>query len=275
VDPLVHTDEGLDQLMVLAERGAPAMYVPGIQFGLTGPATLAGGIVVGLADTLVGLLVGQLVKEGAPFVAATFIDNLNFARLTASHSGTDATLAKGASADVFRHLALPFCVNLGATDAGPLDQVAAADAAFQLYSAALSGQNMVMMGSFEAGNLTNLAGLVFADELLGSVERLVAGVEVSEVTLAEAAIEKVGPGGTFIGHRHTRTHYRDLWMPTALEGRAYDSWVDAGKPDLAESFAQRAREIVAAGPRDPLDDKVVAELQAILTTAERELPRDS
>ena len=42
VSPLVHTNEGLDRLLMCAEYKIPVIYVPTIMAGTSGPATMAG-----------------------------------------------------------------------------------------------------------------------------------------------------------------------------------------------------------------------------------------
>ena len=55
--------------MWLAERGLPAIYRPAIVTrGVTTPITVAGFVALNNAAQLAGLVLAQLVREGAPFV---------------------------------------------------------------------------------------------------------------------------------------------------------------------------------------------------------------
>ncbi|MEG1497426.1 MAG: trimethylamine methyltransferase family protein, partial [Clostridiales bacterium] len=66
--PLTHTKEALDKMMLLNENGVPCIYTPGMIMGGTAPITIAGALSVGLADSLTGLVISQLVVPGAPMI---------------------------------------------------------------------------------------------------------------------------------------------------------------------------------------------------------------
>ena len=272
VDPLMHNEVGLNVLMHLAKKRLPATYVAGIGFGVAGPATPAGGIIVGLADTLAGLLVGQLTQEGAPFIAAVFKDNVNFGTLMISHSGPEFTMANAATADVFRFLGLPFTSNGGDSDTGRVDQVFVLDHMAQAYTAALAGANLNFGGAgCESANSSAVNGIVVYNDIVGFVKRLVAGVEISEYTLAEDEIHRVGPGGNFVAEDRTLKHCRENWTPLALVPRTYEEWIASGRQDVADIANEAVREIVTEGPRKPLSDDVVSAIDAIVMRAEEEM----
>ena len=270
IDPLIHTDNGLAQVMFMAEKSSPALYIPGIAFGLTGPVTLAGGIAVGLADTLGGLVVSQLTRPGAPFVVSKFNDNLDMKTAAMSHSRPEMLLAQCATSDVFRYLGLPFCSNFGSTDSGVFDQIAAFDKAIQLYSALLSGVNMVFsLGTYEAGSLTRLEDLVFCNEAIGFLKKMVEGIAINDDTLAEDVVDTVGPGGNFMTTKHTIANFKNNWGPDLLKPLNFEKSRGVAGEALENSLKQRVRDIVAQGPQKPLSQDVLNKLDAIMGKAEK------
>ena len=67
---LLHNADVLEKLIFLAAaRRAGVLRPGGSQAGVTGPATPAGAIATFWAGVLTGLVVSQLAREGAPFVA--------------------------------------------------------------------------------------------------------------------------------------------------------------------------------------------------------------
>lgn len=275
VDPLIHTENGLTQIIYSAEKRLPVVYISGISFGCVGPITLAGSIVVGMADTLVGLLVSQLTRKGAPFVVSKFSDNLNMKTGGLSHSRPELLMANAASADVFRYLGLPFCLNHGGTDAGVFNQQYVFDLAINYYNGFLSGTNLnFALGALEGGNSCCLENLVFGDEVISFISRLIEGIEVSPYTLAEDLIHKVGPGGNFMAEEHTCNHVRDFWEPSILVGQTYDQWMESGKKDMNVYLNERVKEIIAKGPQNPLSDEIGRELDAIVERAEKRVSRE-
>ena len=268
IDPLVHTEEGVSQLIYMARKGSPSVYIPGIAFGLSGPITLAGGIVVGLADTLAGLVISQLACKGAPFVVAKFNDNFNMRTSNVSFSRPEQLIAQCATSDVFRHIGLPFCSNFGSSDSGTFDQLSSFDKTMQVYSAYLSGTNMAFgSGSFECGTLTRLTDLVFCNEVIDFVQVMLGGVEVTHETLAEDDIDEVGPGDNFLTSELTVEHLRDFWDSELFQPRTLAEAANHSTPTIDEHLDARVKEILAAGPRRPLSASVAAKLDQILADA--------
>lgn len=261
----------LRRLIYLARRQSPAVYIAGIGFGLSGPITLAGGIAVGMADILAGLVVSQLVSPGTPFVVSKFSDNVNMRTMAVTHSNPEMLLANAATADIFRHMQLHFCSNFPGTDCGVFDQTAAFDKSVQIYTALLSGTNMnFAMGAYESGVYAKFADLVFGNEAIGFLKVLTGGMEVSEETLAEDVIDEVGPGGTFFGEEHTIEHLYDFWEADLLKPRTSQEWEKSGKQDLEDILNSRVNEILEKGPQHPLSPEVVKKLDEIMARAENQ-----
>ena len=68
ISPLSWDDDTLEKVVFCAEKGMPQVLYPGLQAGATSPATFAGTIVQGSAESLSGLVVTQLVRAGAPVI---------------------------------------------------------------------------------------------------------------------------------------------------------------------------------------------------------------
>jgi len=65
---LQHNDDALQKLLFLAEKGLPALYIPVSIGGVNAPVTPAAGVAFDNAGVLVGLVLSQLKREGAPFI---------------------------------------------------------------------------------------------------------------------------------------------------------------------------------------------------------------
>lgn len=268
MDPLTHTDDGMAQIIYLAKKKSPIVYIAGIGFGLSGPITLAGGITVGIADTLVGLIVSQLVNPGTPFVASKFNDNVDMRSMSVTHSNPEMLVALSATADIFRHMNLPFCSNFGGTDNGVLDQVSTFDKSIQLYTALLSGTNMnFALSAYQSGAYAKLSDLVMANEMIGFLKVLTDGMEVSEETIAEDVIDEVGPGGMYFYEEHTLDHIHDFWQADLMKPQKRDEWENAGKPNLEDALNNRIRTILAEGTKHPLSLEIIHKLDEIMNDA--------
>ena len=134
---------------------------------------------------------------------------------------------------------------------------------------ALAGCNLIYgMGMLELGMTLSFAQLVIDDEIAAMVKRVVRGISVSEETLAAGLITEVGPGNTFLGQKHTRTHQKAEQSRVKLfDRRMRGAWEKRGAKDLAQAGAERARELLQTHEPMPLSPEVAAELRRIVEAA--------
>jgi trimethylamine--corrinoid protein Co-methyltransferase len=68
ISPLLIPEESLQKIVFCAEKGIPSGYIPSPNTGGGGPITLAGAIVLGNVETLLGLIIAQLIRPGTPYI---------------------------------------------------------------------------------------------------------------------------------------------------------------------------------------------------------------
>jgi len=193
VSGLRHNKEALEKLLFLAEKNLPSLYIPASTAGITSPVTPAGSVALDYAGVLVGLVLSQLVREGAPVVV----------------SGMPPGLA--------HFYNLPMFALGGVSEAKITDQQAAAEAALTLVVEALAGSNIIHdLGYLESGLTFSFIQLVLCDEIVSWIKAYMREFEVNEETLALDVIAEVGPDGEFLKTDHTLRHYRDRWYPTGI-----------------------------------------------------------
>jgi trimethylamine---corrinoid protein Co-methyltransferase len=92
-------------------------------------------------------------------------------------------------------------------------------------------------------------------------------MEVNDETLAMDTIRNVGPGGHFLGQRHTRDH-----MKTLLTRGVTHQLDERNKyRDPQEYAREKVRDIIANHKPEPLAADKQAELTRILAAADKEL----
>lgn len=269
MDPLVHNEDSMEQIMYLAERNAATVYISGVSMGCTSPITIAGNVVIGIADTLVGLLVSQLVRKGAPFIVSKFCNTMDMRTMTIEDGHPEMLLSHMASCDVFRHLGIPFAINLGDTDSGTFDQPAAFNTAVSLYSAVLAGATMVMsMGGFEKCLTSYYVGTVYGNEVINYLKALMGGAEISSETLLLDEIDSVGPGGNFLMEESTADYLHEKWQPDIFANHTLEETKAPEYVPIEEKYQIRVREIIQSAPKKPLSEDVMARLNVIMERAE-------
>jgi trimethylamine---corrinoid protein Co-methyltransferase len=268
--PLMHPKDAVDKLLLMADHGLPQIYAPGMALGSTAPVTLAGSLAVGLADSLVALLLSQLKREGAPFISNATMGVMDMKTMQNTFGSPELSLGIAASTDMFRYLGLPTWSMAGCTDAKVLDEQAVLESAIQCVFSTLSGAGLIHdVGLMDNGMTASAELLTICDEIIGMVRRIMAGVEVNDNTLALATIDEVGPGGNFLGTEHTLTNFKkEIWFPTILDRNPYHKWQSEGGLTTQEKANQKIKKILSEKKYVPLDDVIIAELDRIIEKAE-------
>jgi trimethylamine---corrinoid protein Co-methyltransferase len=260
---LLHNQEALQKLIYMAEKGLPSMYIPVCYGGVTAPITLAGTFAATNAGVLAGLVISQLVREGAPVIIPGWgARTINMRNMAAAYFTPDD---KGLMAAMAHYYDLPMFGYGGFSDAKTVDQQASLEAAMSLAFATIEGANLIHdVGYMEAGRATSLAQLVLCDEIIGWLAHAVSEVEVSDATLALDVIESKGTEGNYLDDEHTVMHIRERWLPGILDQSVHDIWKTEGSMTLGERLSRRANEILATHKPAPLPPATKARVHSIL-----------
>ncbi|MEL7564621.1 MAG: trimethylamine methyltransferase family protein [Dehalobacterium sp.] len=270
--PLMQPKDSLGRLMICAEEGIPLVYTPGIQAGATGPATLAGTLVCGNAEVLAGLVIHQLVSPGAPFIHGGVFTIMDMKCANYSLGGSpEWYLMNMAIREITSFYKLPLFGTAGCTDAKIFDQQAAAEIGQNILVAALCGANLVHdLGYMECGLTASWEQMVVGNEIIGQVKRFMKGIRVDRETLALDVLDRVGPGGHFLGDEHTFTHFKgEHWAPKLFDRRYHSAWQSDGSLTLGERARREVKRILDEHKVPELPNSVLQQMENILAQTKR------
>jgi trimethylamine--corrinoid protein Co-methyltransferase len=260
ISPLLYYDPAVEKILFCAEKGIPLINYPAPQGGSTAPATFAGEIVQGSAESLSGLVLAQLVRPGAPFIYGAFATIMDMKTTVFSYGAPEMSLMVAALAQMAQHYRLPFFGTAGCSDAKFPDEQAAAEAAFSCLSSALSGANLVHdSGWLDHGSVASPAYMVLVNEVLHMVNQYTGGVPVNDDALALDLIDKIGPGGHYLLEDHTLKHFRNVWYSNLFDRSIYDQWLAQGGKQFGERLLAQTRLAMDHQPAS-LPEDVVQEL---------------
>ena len=125
----------------------------------------------------------------------------------------------------------------------------------------------IVLGLGRLEGTTSLEAMVIDNGIVDYALRFAQGIEVNDDTLAVDVIDKAGPGGHFLGEKHTLKHFRERWMPR-LDVDSLETWGKKGVKSLGELAHQKVKEILATHKPTPLPEDVDREICRILKRAE-------
>ena len=78
---------------------------------------------------------------------------------------------------------------------------------------------------------------------------------------------KVGPGGLFLKHKHTRVHARDRFQPAIFDRSTHEDWQRRGGKDATAVAAERVDELLATHRPEPLPARTQAAVDDVVARA--------
>lgn len=267
--PLQQSETAVDKLLLMAEHELPVVHSPGPLMGGTAPITIAGGLVMSLAEILSGLVVHQMTNPGAPFVFGAGLHHMDMKSTQICYGGPEFQLTKAAVAELGRWYGMPTWGYAGCSDAKVMDEQAAAEAMLSVLMAKLTGANLIHdVGYMESGLTTSLEMIVLTDELVAMTEGLIKGIEVNDETLMLDELHEVGPGGHFLNTDATMARFRDFWYPDLMSREIRETWLERGGTTLGERLNEKVKTILKEHQPEPLEPEKKERLREIVPSAE-------
>jgi trimethylamine---corrinoid protein Co-methyltransferase len=266
--PLAHDGGSLDAGLIAAEAGLPVGYMTMASCGSSGPITLAGNLVVGNAEVISAMVLMQMAYPGCPvyYAAAQTATDL---RTGAYTGGGPEDYLFGAATNVLSDFYnIPLSMGAFATGAKEPDWQAALDNSLSSFMAVSTLSDMLLgAGLLHGSRILSYEMLLMDSEIWSILHAMFQGIVVNPETLALDVIRSVGPGGSFLGQRHTRQHMREHWQPTLIDRRPYDQWEQ--NKDGARLWAlQKAQQILQEYHPTAIDAQAAAELGKIIRQVE-------
>jgi trimethylamine--corrinoid protein Co-methyltransferase len=272
VSPLQWSRENLGAILALTKMGCPMIIGSEPQGGTTGPAPLAGQVLLNVAETLAGITLVQLLQPNTPIMWGN-IGSISDMRTGLFASGAvELGLINAAMNQMAKFYKIPTYSTGGMSDSKISDNQAGVEKALQILIVALAGGNYIhdAAGLLESCLLCSYEQYVIDNEMLGMVARILEGIRVTPETLSVDAIKQVGPRKNFMGLRHTLDHIKtEHYIPRLFDRATYETWEARGAKDIREVAREKAKEILATHKPEPLPKEVQEELRFIIQEAEQ------
>jgi trimethylamine---corrinoid protein Co-methyltransferase len=272
--PMKWSDLTCQALIDGARSGIPAELVSMPMSGASSPVTLREVVVQHCAECLSGILIHQLACPGAPIVYGGSPTGFDMRHGTTPMGAVETMMVDCAYAQVGKSLGLPTHAYMALSDAKSVDYQTGLETGTGAVLAALAGINMVSgPGMLDFESCISLEKLVLDNEACAMALRLAKGIGHGSSGEAVELIRQVVESGSFLGHPHTRKHFREeLLIPGRVVDRGtYGDWEKGGFKDAASSAAGEVQSILARGNPAPLPEELSREIDALVAAEAKRL----
>ena len=236
IPPLTHPLESTEKLYISAKNRIPVVYMPYCMMGGTAPMDFGATLIQCNAEILVGLVITQLVNEGAPLIYGAMPSIMDMKTTIGSYGAVEFHLQVAAASQMAAHYGLPFYGTAGCTDAKAVDEQAAVEATMEIFSTLLSRANIVHdIGVADHCNSVSPELVVLADEIIEMLSHYTRGVKLDPEQTH--LIEETGPGGAYLNLPHTMANFRQVFYPDLFSRKM--------KNPEASEVRERIREKIA------------------------------
>lgn len=282
ISPGIIAEESCVKIIQGAEKGLPIIFTPCIMSGGTAPATMAGVMAQGIAESLSGLVLSQCAGEGSGFIIGGVYTVLDMGSTIFSYGAPELDLMLAALTDVGHYLKLPVFGTGGCTDSSIIDEQAGIEAALSLAMTSFSGPNLHHdIGYSEYGTTSNLDLVVIDNDIVGMARRITSGIPVTERTLAMEMIETVVPRGHFENNWDLDIDNDEDYVPKNLHENftsdiisraSYELWKGNGQKTLTERANEKVRDIIENYEPAPLSNDIKTKLKYVVDNAVGRIP---
>ncbi|HLF88132.1 MAG TPA: trimethylamine methyltransferase family protein [Anaerolineales bacterium] len=262
-----YSEDSCQNLLDCVEAGIPVEIVPVTIMGLIAPVTLFRAAVFHVVDVLAGLVMGQIVKPGAPILFGGAPAAFHMKAATSPMMAIEALRLDLMYVAVAKHLGLPTQSYMAFSESKLLDAQAGAETFGSALLAALAGVNSVSgPGMLDYLLVFSLPKLVFDNEACGQVFHFIREMKTPDdfptINLARQLLDDAH----LLTSPHTLQHWqKELYLPGMVYDRLNrDTWSKAGAWTLEQRAVDEVEKRLAAYEPLETDLRVVAELQRII-----------
>ena len=277
VPPLKYTKEIIDMILECAKYKIPFDISTGLLSSASGPVTLAGTIVQGIAENHAIVVLTQLMGPGTPIMwgsCATIMDQ-RFG--TAAYGSPENGLIHAAFCQMAHYYGLPYYGAAGVIDSKVPDQQAAYENMMNALLATVSGADVVhdaVYGIVEAGVTASYEMFAISNDICGAIKRISKGIKVTPETLAVDLIETVGHDKNHLNTpdalKFTKKHLLDeQWYPLISNRTSRPEWEKRGSKTIEEVAREKTKEILSTHKIDPLDKGMESAMRKIIKAREK------
>jgi trimethylamine--corrinoid protein Co-methyltransferase len=261
--PLKWSETTCENLLDCVTYRIPVEFIAMPLSGFMAPVTMVGTLVQHTAETLSGVVIGQLAQPGTPMLYGGSPAIFDVRYETTPMGAVETEMIDCAYNEIGKRLNMPTQAYIAFSDAKLLDAQAGLETAMGATLAALSGINSISgPGMLDFESAQSLEKLVLDNEICGMALRLAQGIEPKEDFPSMPIFEELLLEKHLLISKHTRKYLREeIYFPGKVIDRANRArWKEEGGKTLVVRAHEEVQRLVAEYQPTRLSTDAVREI---------------
>jgi len=264
--PLNIEEQHTDAYLALSDWDIPVAVMPMPLMGGTGPGNMISMTILCNCEVLAMLCLIQSANPGTPFIYAPVLAVMNPHTGLYSAGALENGLMSAAGIEMARYYGLPVEGTGGGTDTFVPGIQASYERAMNSLIPMLSWPDLIVGSGLLGGSMIlSLEQQVIDAEVFRMCRQAHRGILTHDRMWLDDVIQRVGPGGNFLGEKSTIANMRSgEWLiPSLGMHETRNAWENAGKKDILTEARDKVEHILKTHQPLPMPPEVEAELDRI------------
>jgi trimethylamine--corrinoid protein Co-methyltransferase len=269
--PLTIDAQYTDAYLALKGWDIPVAVMPMPLMGGTGAGNMISMTIQGNCEVISTLCLIQATDPGTPIIYAPALAVMNPRTGMYSAGAIEGALLSSAAVEMARYYGLPVEGTGGGTDTFAPGIQASYERAMNLLIPMLSWPDlMVGCGLLGGSMILSLEQLVIDAEVFRMAKQAHRGILTHKEMWLDDVIQRVGPGGNYLGEKSTVANVRSgEWLiPDIGVHESQKAWENAGKVDILEEARAKVEHLLSTHKPLPLGEDIKKELNHIQKRAQ-------
>lgn len=271
--PLEFKVMDVEALIQAGRSGLPVHACSLPSAGGTAPLSVAGNVLMAVAEIMAMVTMGHVLAPGLPIIATPLMFTLDMATGQALHSCPESLQAKALAVEVLRGFGLVTHTYGMGSDTPAADHQSMAERAMLGQAVAMAGTDILGgVGQLQTATVFDPVQAVLDDALGGYLRALIRAPEVDVAAMNWDEVSAVAVGGHFLSSEQTLALCRSQYRPEVFQRARRDDYDKAGRRGAWEEARDKAKRLIAADLPEGLPDEAArAEIARLRKRADAEI----
>src|SRR3990170_3279692 len=253
MSPLAIDGAAGDAALVWAENHVPVHITGMAEAGISGPASLAGDLVVNHAETLAAVCMIEAHAPGAPAIYGSCLSMMDPYTGAYMAGSPESDLLAAGSIEMGKFCGLPISVGgMGPSAKIPGVEASIENALWAMTCAQYGAEVINGIGEPAGSTLLSYEQMLVDHEIARMIVRISRGFEVTKDALSVDLIGRTGIGGMYLAQRETLEHVRASFLPMLWDGDPFETWLRKGGKDPMAVAREKVAWILKTHEPEPL-----------------------